>query len=518
MDYSVLAPVALVAAASAIPVREIGTRISRIAAALTVLLFVVLVLGRVANDLVFLTKGAELWDESVQAIAGAWLHGQPLYPRPSDGLFYGLLYGPFLYEILALTERCLGIGSSAVALPATLAEVAAIALTWRACRQAGVSVRSAWLGAGAMLAALCAYYPYNGTRADPFLVLLAALALGTLPALERGSRTAPVVLGLCCGLSAALKFTAVSCASPALLCALLWSGTPNRSAMALRAGLGLIVGIVAPFLVPGAAFPAYLRFLLELHPVHISVSQLGVSVLFVTGWFLPIVAYHRGLPDARDYRLLFATTVALLPVLIVAATEGTGFWHFLPFLPPLAFLVARVVAETRLRNHVQLTVLMVLMAMATTGLSNQVTWIRHTLASAPQREAIRAALASFVAAHTGATIAIAPSNNRTSESLQTAVASLLSMGQPLIFTRYAWLDIHSQKNAEFFIKQQLDSCPNKTYWLTFAREPYTAAGARVRLFDDSGNTEIAFNSQYVQVGSTSAFDIWACKNAVTLAR
>jgi hypothetical protein len=506
----------VMAVALVIPRIPVGRTIRRTAIALMVVVFSALAVSRLVTDLVVLSSmGPSRWDSDIQAIAGAWLNGQPLYPKPSEGLFYGLLYGPLLFEILAAAGWCFGSGSTLVALPAMLAEVAAIALSWRACRQAGVSKASASLAAGVMLSILCVHYPYNATRADPFLLLLAALALLNLRNLERGSPIAALSVGLCCGLSAALKFTAVAYASPALICVLL-AGTTDRSGVILRALLGGAIGLVLPFLVPGAGFSDYWYFLKELHPQHFYPRLVRDNLVLSAEWLLPLMVYRPGLPTVRDFRLLAGVVIALVPTLFVAAVGGTGFWHFLPFLPPLMLLAAIVVDGSPFRNHVQLAILGVTLVTAASGINSQVVTIGNILRSAPQLEATRVMVSEFVAANAGASVAIAPAIGRASASLQIQAAMLVGLGQPLTITRHGWEDMRSREHADFFIAKQLDGC-HYTFWLA-ARDPLTPSGLPVRLFNEYDETEEAFDSHYAHVGQTPAFDVWRCKSAVSPAK
>jgi hypothetical protein len=514
-SVSGLTSLIVIATALVIPRIAVGATVRRTAIALMVVVFSALAVSRLLTDLVVLSSmGPSRWDSDIQAIAAAWLNGQPLYPQPSAGLFHGLLYGPLLFEILAAAAWCFGSGSTLVALPAVLAEVAAIALTWRACRQAGVSKASASLAAGVMLSILCVHYPYNATRADPFLLLLAALALLHLRDLERGSHIAAISLGLCCGVSAALKFTAAADASPALICVLL-AGTTDRSGLIWRALLGGGIGLALPFLLPGAGFFDYWYFLNALPPPYFDWGALRDNLVLAAAWLLPLMAYRPGLPTARDVRLLAGVVIALVPTIFVAAISGAGPWHFLPFLPPLVLLAAIVVDRTPFRNHVQLAILGLTLAAAANGFNTQVVTIGNMLRSATELEATRAMVSEFVAANPGASVAIAPASGPDSASLQIQTAMLVGLGQPLVITRHGWQDMRSREHADFFIARQLDGC-RYTFWLT-ARNPLTPSGLPVRLFNEYDETQQAFYSHYAPVGKTPAFDVWACKRAVPAA-
>jgi hypothetical protein len=451
----------------------------------------------------------------IQAVAGAWLNGQPLYPKPADGLFYGLLYGPLLYEILAVAERCFGIGDAVTVLPGILAELAAIVLTWRTSRRMGASRKSAWIGTGVMIALLCEHCSHNGPRADSFLVLLAALALATLPGLENGNRFAPVWLGVCCGLSGALKISGIFYCAPALLCVLIRPGKIRWTVLG-TALLGGAIGFALPYLVPGAGFVEHWRFWTELHPLRLSLGGVRNNLVLAASWLLPLLAIRPGLPDSSDYRLFAGVSIALLPTLFVAAADGTGPWHFLPFFPPLAFLLARTVSGVSLGDYRQFLLLSVLAGVAVAGLNTQWIEIGRSLAFGKERQHTRAALADFLAANPGASVAIAPSSGEPTPGgtrpMQMQHAWLVGAGQPLGFTVLAWSDMRSREHADRFIEKQLAGC-RSTFWLNQPGEPFPQFGNDPEMFAESSQIQKAFYSSYVRVSRTPAFDVWACRSA-----
>src|SRR5258708_2319124 len=71
-----------------IPRRRASPRLVRGLAIAVGILVIVVFLGRLLTDIAVLEAGTlPQWDSSVQAIAGAWLNGQALYPPVSSGVY-----------------------------------------------------------------------------------------------------------------------------------------------------------------------------------------------------------------------------------------------------------------------------------------------------------------------------------------------------------------------------------------------------------------------------------------------
>jgi hypothetical protein len=185
------------------------------------------------------------WDASIQAVAGAWLNGQPMYPLPSDG-FYGLVYGPLLYEIVGTAQRVAGIGSPMAGLPMTLSEVAAVGCTWIAARRIGLS-RTASAAALAVMVTEFSSLRLGGVRGDQILVLLASVSLMIASsAIKRP--LAAILIGLCM----ALKITGFAYVLPVLIPVLLTPGSARARVLAWSAA-GAAIGLSIPYMAaPGS--------------------------------------------------------------------------------------------------------------------------------------------------------------------------------------------------------------------------------------------------------------------------
>jgi 4-amino-4-deoxy-L-arabinose transferase-like glycosyltransferase len=490
-------------AAAAVQGRPTSMPARRRAVQITAALTILLLLSRLGHDLLLLREGPpDVWDDSILAASGAWLHGQPLYPKPEDGLFYGLLYGPLIYEILALSQKVFGIGSPLAALPGMLAELLAIAVTWRTSRRLGVAAVPSLLSAAVMFAWLCRYYEYNGMRGDPFLLLLAACALATLPGLERRSGMAYFRLGLCAGLAVAIKFTAVVYAMPALLCVFL-RPDDRPVVMLIPVALGGLVGLGLPYLAPGAGPSDHWALLTELHPFALHIDMLIGNVLFVAALLLPPLLYRPGLSRGLEVRLLVASSLSLMPILFVAAVDGAGVRHFLPFLPAITLVLGHAVATGSALDRRGLAFLGMLWLGLLSGVKLQEGYIRQLIAQAPQHHAIRQALQAFLAAHAQARVAIGPSQGDSTDPLVRQTAWVVGTGQMLSFTMEAWLDMRSPEHAERFAARQLVPCA-EDYWLTPPDAPF--AGPLI-----GDRIQAAFHERYVLASQDRFFDVWACR-------
>ncbi len=350
--------------------------------------------------------------------------------------------------------------------------------------------------------------PLIGTRADPALLLLAALALATLPALERGSLLAALGLGLCGGLGTALKISALPYVCAPLLCALLHPQA--RRGLTAAAAAGTAIGLAIPYLQQQGLFIDHIRFLAELRPFGIQPENILQNFMFVAITVAAIQPW-RGMPaSSLDRRLLVGLIISMVPIILVATTEGTGLWHFQPFFPIIVVLVGRKFETAQIAAVQRPGLLALLAILGVLAIRKEYLEIGNITNQANARAAARMTLARFIDDHPNESIAISDSideersstpDNKNS-SLQIHAIMLLEEGQPLRYTATAFNDMRSNIYTARLIEKQFDTCEVK-YWITPRGRPFFAKHSSDTLTE-------AFEHSYHRIRQTAELQVWTC--------
>jgi len=451
----------------------------------------------------FMLDPPEPWEVAIQAVAGAWLHGQPLYPSEAQGDFYGLLYGPLLFEIVGFTQRLVGIGSPLTAFPMALAELAALAVTFTTLRRMDVSRPAALAALGVMVVEISLVH-IRGVRADAWLLLLAAIALSMLPGLERGSRWAAFGAGLCGGLCMALKISGIVYVVPALLTALLRPGLARRPILAAALG-GVIVGFVPPYLPSGTGLADHLAFLLRLRPMAVVPALIAKNLRLFAAIQGAALLWSPSAHAGLSARLFAATGIAALLVLIPASLEYAGTWHLAPLLPATALYLGRTFSQAPTLDRRRLTLLPALCGLALVGIYWEATEGRDLIHLTALRAPGSVALSNFLAEHPldSVAIGVSTSNKAWLLSLQNYQTELVTAGHPLLLTRHSWDDMATGAAADLVVRRLLADCPVR-YFLMRPNEQFMQRPADSRITD-------RFLQLYALVDSTDQLDVWECR-------
>ncbi|WP_044562251.1 glycosyltransferase family 39 protein [Azospirillum sp. B4] len=486
--------------------RPLQPRLAKVATLLFAGATAIVVASRLIEHAVVLRHGPlDPWNQGLAAIAAAWLQGQPLYPLPTDGFYYGLLYGPLIYRVLAMMQDLFGIGTPLAALPGMVAEAATLAVTWHAARRAGVGGGAALFATATMAGFVLHTYPDVGFRSDPFLLLLAALALwATTGPAGMGQALA---LGLCAGLATALKPSGALYVGPALLAALPLRDSRAAARFILLAGVTCLAGALLPFIGTGTTPEDYLRYLAALRPMGLHGSRLlgnGLMALLLVLpplWLLPLAEWRR------RAQLLTGLALCLPIACVLGAVDGAGVWHLTPFIPYAALLLAHAAnaqAGWSLYTLGQTAVILLVMASGTRYALKEAA---DTLAAAPRAEAVRRAITDFLVEHPGARVAIAPTQTQeplpTDTQLHRQVAWLVGQGQPLILARNAWMDLGTPMAIQQFIDRYLTRCDGR-YWLAMDQTPFIASK------HTPATVSAAFLALYHRAAHSPDLDVWSC--------
>jgi hypothetical protein len=279
-------------------------------------------------------------EPTIPAIAWAVHRGQPLYHAPESPERYSHIYGPLAFLIhgwalalvgpRVLVSKALGVVAGLCSLAATYALLKRVAPTTRAAVLTGVC---------ALELLLFRHYSF-WTRPDSLQLL--AVVVATACAVSRG-RTATVTTGLAAGIMWNLKLTGPLYTLPAFVLLLERRGWKRASVAAL---IGLATA-AAPFLFwSNVSFANYLFWLHASAKTGLLLTTLRENLEWACFLLVPVLLAsfavprtqrtHEGMPP----RLIAATLLGMIGVALAGAKPGAGVYHFIPFVPILAFVTA----------------------------------------------------------------------------------------------------------------------------------------------------------------------------------
>lgn len=486
--------------AARLPWRPLAPRWGMAAILLVGAATAMVVVSRLIEYAVILRHGPlNPWNHNIAAIAAAWLRGQPLYPLPTDGLYYGLLYGPLLYHVLAAMQALFGIGTPLAALAGIVAEAASLVITWYAVRRSGASRSAALFATAAAAGLILRIYPSVGFRADSFLLLLSSLGLLATTWAPNVGRA--VTLGLCAGLATALKPSGGLYLGPALLAAL-----PTRTPKAagryiLLTGIAGLAGVLLPFVGAGASPTGYLAYLAALKPVNVHGKMLmenSIMALLMLAPALFISPAERRARGAMLAGLCLCAPVAC----VLGAVDGAGVWHLLPFVPYTTLLVSIVATAQPGWSPRTLAQTLVILLIMADGARHAADETVKTVARAPQAERTHQAVVDFLSHHPDAVVAIAPLSGQLSRE----VAWLVGQGKPLILTRNGWIDLGRPEAIQLFIDRYLSRCDG-LYWLGMINLPFYPNS------ETPAAVSAAFMALYHRQSWGEGLEVWSCAPA-----
>ena len=284
--------------------------------------------------------------EPTMTIVG-WLFtlGQPLYHDPASAERYAHIYGPLAFIAHGEVQRLFGPGIVASKMLGAVAGLASLAATWFALTAATTRIRAAAL-TGACALVFLAFRDYAfWTRPEPLQLAAIAIALA-VTARSRGAAGA-VVLGVFVGVLANLKFTGPLYALP--LVALILAGPRPWLAAAVAVAASIVTAL--PFTLANVSATSYVTWVRLSARNGLMLSMLRQNIEWAAFLLLAIAVAWFAVPGAsrpRD-RAWLAWLAALLlafgAVAVAASKPGAGPYHLLPFVPLVAFTVARIVGD-----------------------------------------------------------------------------------------------------------------------------------------------------------------------------
>jgi hypothetical protein len=437
-------------------------------------------------------------EASVAAIGSAASQGQPLYPGPLTQFQHGLPYGPLLFQLNGAALRIIGQSTAAAKAVGICAALVSLALLWYALPRTG---RTATTGMAAT--ALLAFGPMSfWTRAEPLLLLfVAAGCLG----LRASPRAAALVLSVCLAAAVNLKVSGFAYFVPLLAVVAAVSGWSRALAVS---GIAVLLAL-GPFALPSVSLPNYLEVLrtTATHPLRL--AGLIQHLEWVLVLLLPSATSMWLRLEPRSSQQL-AGRVGLLAGLLlitpVALKAGAGPYHYLPFIPTIAWLEGPALLAASTRPQVQRLTWSLAMAASVLALLQQASWLQ-AMHGLPGRE-MQQELIEILAAQPGSVSVGYTENYRAAWVRALPVLA----GQPYILDAPTLMD-RQIAGLEFprSATESMDRCDIATWVLPKGSVPF----GLVNLYDPSRTVFSAefrrvFERRYRKAREGKFFDTWEC--------
>jgi hypothetical protein len=269
-------------------------------------------------------------EPSVAAVSWAVMRGQEAYPAADAPVMYGLPYGPMLYLLNGLTLTMVGPSLPASKVAGGFAAIASLILAALAARRAG---RRDWPRVLRWTALV--YLAFGATtfwvRAEPLLLLCSSLALVSL--------TLPPVLaaltaGVALGLGINLKISAVIYLLPPLVVA--WRKF-DHAILALTLATATIVAAIPFAMIGNISLTGYLYWVQSTSAHGFRLRALPTALEWAALVALPLLVARARESFEADTEMRRWLIVAIFASVPLALKHGTGYYHYLPFVPLVVF-------------------------------------------------------------------------------------------------------------------------------------------------------------------------------------
>jgi hypothetical protein len=277
-------------------------------------------------------------------IAVGWLFhlGRPIYHLPDSPERYSHIYGPIAFMIHGYALGAFGPGILVAKGISAVSAAAGLACTFAALRRhAGPAWAAALCGLAALVLLAFKNFSY-WTRPEPFQLLAVGAAL-LLAARGRGT-TAAIAVGIAFGVLWNLKITGPLYSLPILV--LVWERSGWRAA-AIACALGAAVAMLPFVLFSNVSLMNYFYWFRLSAGTGLLLSTLKQNLEWMAYFGLPVLFSYYAVPpavrpDGRGWQgLLAALVVGMAGIAVAAAKPGAGPYHLMPFLPVIAYIVAR---------------------------------------------------------------------------------------------------------------------------------------------------------------------------------
>lgn len=417
--------------------------------------------------------------------------GLPLYPSDLGYTMDGLLYGPLLAVLNALTLSLpidAFLGSKLLALVST---VVAVGLCATQLRDRRALLYLGFLGAFDLLF-------FN--RAEPHLLLLTALACRCMGMADVRQRA--WVLGLLAGLAASLKVHGVLyIAAVFVWCQPDWWQRPT---LWLRIAIAALVTALPWFLLPGISLSGYLHFLKLASQHGIEPRILLDNGIFLLALWLPLLVLRC------PWRSALGMAALELLVAVLGAKKGAGCWHLLPFVVLHAHMLDTLLSQRAATKHhprAEPMALLPMLGLAVSTAFGLAPGIRHHLQQRDDMAQARVELRELASGHPGLVLATGAERGYELSYLR---IDLERLGTRQIDVP-AFIDLQWAGVSDAPVAEALRQC----------RIPHVAAPRGEPVFANlsgysghplfSDAVRQAFADRFVRVAQTAHFDLYRCQ-------
>ena len=447
--------------------------------------------------------------------AVAWLYeiGRPLYHDVASAERYAHIYGPMAFMAHGLV---LGLFGPSIVVSKALGAVAALAslaCVWLALRRTTSPWRAVALTGGCALAWLLFRNYTFWTRPEPLQLL--CVSAGLLVVVSRPGALGAVSLGVCAGVLWNLKITGPLYTLP------LFVLLAHRAGVRATAWSIVIAGVTAaaPFAAPNVSFDAYLTWIRLSARNGLLLALLRQNTEWAVFLAIPLLAAYYGARPAQrpadpEWRQFAAALgLAVTGVAVAASKPGAGPYHLTPFVPLVAFAIARVLRREEALAHDRGAHAIAAAWLGTAclvALAQQASFA-STMA---QRDRVdeTADLRAFVDSHPGLVV-----------ELGYAGDDRLTFARPELVFRTGAYTIDAPAVQEHQLSgiaipaatlDAVRSCRTDVWLIPRGAAPFEGLNrysqmALAPLFSDAFRS--AFREAYVLDGATRYYDIWRCR-------
>lgn len=455
-------------------------------------------------------------EATVACIAWLSMHGHALYPNWVTGDIYGLVYGPVLYFLHGLflsivptitTSKVLGVASQLIA----------VGLIFIAIKQKVGNNFTSFLFIASLVMLFVPFGPFAyWTRAEPFLILISALAL--LAAIRLRPLVAGAIIGTLAGLAAGFKLHGFIYVAPTAIMTLARvTLTRDRIILAILGVACAILFVLLPFCLKETSLVGYSRYLSVAAHHSFTSDAFRANLLFALVLLVPAIViwlWREPAINHTDFWLLVGLCISIAVAVVVGSVSGP--YHLLPFAPLCLYAAITMGSEpaaehkTEVNRTIAIIFLVLVLAYGPGGLIlNSRLMTGYYRKSDTEREKI-IELQKYLAAYPDAQIGISDDEHDSDTNYR--ILSVLQ-GHALHVDFVAWEDLAyvgvNEKNITRFIK----GCEVPT-WILPLGAPFTKLSwytKRPTLSDDFRRIFLE-NYRLIQMGKR--YQVWRCRSSV----
>jgi hypothetical protein len=450
--------------------------------------------------------------------ATSWLvmQGLPAHPLWAQGEgLYGVLYGPFLYEVLSLPLTLLPTIAGAKIVGLTFTALAVV-IQYTTFRKMFADWRLQVLLTALSVVVFATDSYMISERPDPIIYMMGSLCIYAL--LFNRPLASAIIIGVSAGLATNMKIHGFLYFLPASVALI---AQQKSLAQRIRYGqTGILCGLAAallPFALPNTGLDRFATYILMATRHGIDpVLFLDSLVTAVSLLALPAFCYAILRPRLTASDTAFAWTLAgaLFAVSIIAGKPGAGPHHLLLFLPAVAFAVARILsasgnadAAMKPSGALRLLFLPLLATFGFTALAISGHYVRIFFGEAHIAQERLVELQNFSNQYPDAQMGVTD-DARYPETFQ--FPAMVFSGNRLYFSVAAWMDLKQSGLDPHYAIDLVKQCRVREWILPSAGEPFTLLSWYTfqPLLPDAFRDNFRRNYSVVQKGEF--FNVWSC--------